>query len=56
MCKVLGVSKAGYHAWVNRKPSQRDQDDAMLIAAMKVIRVGRKRAYGSPRLHKSLLD
>ena len=32
MCRVLGVSSSGYHAWVKRRPSRRAETDAVLIA------------------------
>ena len=37
MCRVLGVSSSGYHAWVKRHPSQRAETDAVLIAAIRVV-------------------
>ena len=37
MCRVLGVSSSGYHAWVKRRPSQRAETDAMLIAAIRAV-------------------
>ena len=27
LCEVFGVSRAGYYAWLGRKPSQRQQRD-----------------------------
>ena len=36
MCRVLGVSSSGYHAWVKRRPSRRAETDAVLIAAIRV--------------------
>jgi putative transposase len=27
MCRVLGVSRSGYHAWQTREPSARARDD-----------------------------
>jgi putative transposase len=30
LCRVLGVARAGYHAWASRPPSQRTLEDAYL--------------------------
>jgi putative transposase len=39
MCRVLGVSSSGYHAWVKRRPSQRAETDAVLIAAIRAAQL-----------------
>ena len=31
MCKVLGVARAGYYAWLNNPVSDRAQEDARLF-------------------------
>jgi len=31
MCRVLGVSRSGFHAWEKRAPSERDLQDAWLV-------------------------
>jgi hypothetical protein len=35
MCRLLGVSSSGSHAWVKRRPSQRSQTDAALITEIR---------------------
>ena len=30
LCEALDVSRSGFHAWLNRSPSKRTQDDEML--------------------------
>ena len=30
MCRVYGVTRAGYYTWLNRGPSQRTQENAWL--------------------------
>lgn len=54
MCKMLGVSKAGYFAWRHRPPSQRDREDGSLTTRIQVIHAQSRKTYGSPRVHRSL--
>lgn len=35
MCRLLGVSESGYHAWVRRAPSDRALTDAWLLEKIK---------------------
>ena len=32
LCRVLGVSRSGFHAWAKRRPSQHSRDDMKLAA------------------------
>lgn len=54
MCAVLQASKAGYYAWRNRKPSDRDKRDTEI--AEKIVEIHRtsRKTYGSPRIHRAL--
>ncbi len=54
MCRVLGVSSSGYHAWVKRRPSRRAETDAVLIAAIRVAHGFARGTYGAPRVHAEL--
>jgi putative transposase len=54
MCRVLGVSTSGYHAWVARPPSQRSIDDAEITAAIEHVWERSRRTYGAPRVHVEL--
>jgi transposase InsO family protein len=54
MCRVLGVSSSGYHAWVKRRPSQRAETDAVLIAAIRAAHTASRGTYGAPRVHAEL--
>jgi putative transposase len=54
MCRVLGVSSSGYHAWVKRHPSQRAETDAVLIAAIRAAHTASRGTYGAPRIHAEL--
>ena len=50
MCRVLGVSTSGYHAWRQRPPSRRSRADAALSEKIGEIQVSSRWAYGSPRI------
>lgn len=40
MCKVLGVSRSGYHAWLERPQSKRSQENAQLLKEIREISPG----------------
>jgi putative transposase len=54
MCRTLGVSRSGYHDWVNREPSTREVTDAMLAIEIEAIWECSDRTYGAPRVHRWL--
>jgi putative transposase len=54
MCRVLGVSRSGFHAWENRAPSARQREDQRLIERICAIHSANRRVYGSPRIHAEL--
>ena len=54
MCRVLELSRSGYYAWRERRPSARLQADERLREQIRaIIRQSRGR-YGSPRVHAEL--
>lgn len=55
MCRVLGVSRSGFHAWVAREPSARAVADDALTGRIAEIFADSMRTYGSPRVHAELL-
>jgi putative transposase len=55
MCRVLGVSRSGYHAWAQRPPSPRAVDDARLTARIRELFPKRRGVYGSPRIWLDLV-
>lgn len=55
MCRVLGVSKAGYYAWRDRAPSKRELSNRRLAAEIRTVHQRSRRTYGSPRVHAELL-
>jgi putative transposase len=54
LCRVLGVSRSGYHAWTKRPLSARAVEDARLIERIREIHRLNRRVYGSPRIHAEL--
>lgn len=56
MARVLGVSRSGFYAWRDRRPSRRAQADAVLTEKISAFHDRSKRTYGAPRIHADLLD
>lgn len=56
MCRMLEVSKSGYHAFVSRKPSKRAQDNARLEVAIHAAHRRSRETYGPERLQDELKD
>jgi putative transposase len=56
MSRTLGVSRAGYYAWLDREPSARGRDDAELTNRITAIHEASKETYGAPRIHAELID
>jgi putative transposase len=54
MCRLLGVSASGYHAWTKRRPSQRARTDAALIEKIGAAHETSRGTYGVPRVHAEL--
>ena len=55
ICRVLEVSRSGYHAWVRRPPSPRALEDARLTARIRMLHKQRREVYGSPRIWSDLV-
>ena len=54
MCEVLGVSKSGYYAWLNRPKSKQTERKEKLIGQIKRVFLESRRNYGSPKITKQL--
>ena len=54
MARVLGVSTAGYYAWLRRPPSARAGADAALLRRIRTVHAGSRGTYGAPRVHAAL--
>jgi len=54
MCRVLGVSRAGFYAAERRGPGRRGQHNEILSAVITAIHTRSRRTYGSPRVYRDL--
>lgn len=54
MCRVYGVTRAGYYAWRKRPVSMRAQQDEKLRTQIKRVHEDSRRTYGSPRVYREL--
>jgi putative transposase len=54
MCRMLGVSRSGFHAWQRRPPSGRALADAWLVERIKRIHRESRGTYGARRVHAAL--
>jgi hypothetical protein len=55
MCRVLGVSRSGFHAWRRREPCVRAREDERLTGRIREIHRRFRGVYGSPRIHAELV-
>lgn len=53
---MLEVSTSGYHAWRKRPVSQRESDNRCLVEKIRIFHQSSRRTYGSPRIHKDLIE
>ena len=54
MCRVLEVSRSGFHAWQSRRPSQRALADKALTERIVEIHGANRQVYRAPRIHAEL--
>jgi putative transposase len=54
-CRALGVSRSGFYEWKHSPLSDRELDDAALLALIDQIFAESRQTYGSPRVHAELL-
>ena len=54
LCRVLGVSTSGYHAWLRRAPSERARSRGRLKLAALAAHTRTRRTYGARRLQREL--
>jgi len=54
MCRLYGVSPAGFYAWKNRSGSERSRQDAGWVEKIRTVHEASRGTYGSPRVHAVL--
>jgi len=55
LCGPLGVSRAGFYAWLTRLPSQRSRTDDELLGRVRASFLASGRSYGARRVWRDLL-
>jgi putative transposase len=55
LCEALGVSRPGFHAWLNRRPGKRARDDEAIIPMVRASFVASARTYGARRVWRDVL-
>jgi len=56
VCRLLEVSTSGYYAWLERSPSKRAREDAILSDRIRWIYLRSRSTYGAPRVYEELRD
>jgi putative transposase len=56
MCRVLGVSRAGFYAAERRAPGARAQHNETLRAVISALHKTSRQTYGSPRMHREVRE
>jgi transposase InsO family protein len=54
LCRVLSVSRSGFHAWRIRGKSMREHQDEQLAVEVVAVHERSRKTYGSPRVHAEL--
>jgi len=55
LCEAIGVSRSGFNSWRKRTPSERDKQNATVLADIRRIHADVMKTYGSPRMHVELI-
>jgi putative transposase len=55
LCEAMGVSRSGFHAWLNRSPSARSRSDETVGQQVKASFLACDRTYGARRVWRDLL-
>jgi transposase InsO family protein len=53
-CRVLGVSRSGYYRWLERPPSARSVENAVLESEVRAAFHAHRGRYGAPRIRHAL--
>ena len=55
MCRVLGVSRSGYHDWCSRAESHRSRHNRELTLMIRRLHLESNGVYGARKIHRELL-
>jgi len=55
LCRIAGVSRSGFYAWLSRAPSRRSQEDERLKVAIKAAHVQNRGTCGPLRMWPELV-
>src|SRR6478752_3063777 len=53
LCEAMGVSRSGFHAWLNRSPSARSRSDETVGQQVKASFLASDRTYGARRVWRA---
>ena len=56
LCQVLEVSPSGYHDWCDRPESNRAKQNRQLVTKISLFHKASRGTYGSPRIHRDLVE
>jgi putative transposase len=56
MCRLLGVARSGYYAWLKQPLSNRAQEDARLLRLIRASFTASQGVYGAPRIFLDLRE
>lgn len=56
LLKTLNVSSSGYYSWLHRPESQRTIENREIATKIRVLHRASRQIYGSPRIHKDLVE
>ncbi len=56
MCTLLKVSRSGFYAWLTRPESSRSRENRALEAKIRAFHAASHGIYGSPKIHRDLID
>ena len=56
MCRILGVARSGFYAWIHRPLSNRAIEDERLLKQIRESHTASGQVYGSPRVFLDLRE
>jgi putative transposase len=56
MCRLYGVTRAGYYQWRSRERSERERRNEALLGRIRRVHEQSRGIYGSPRVHRALRE